>query len=266
MTHTHSHTHYQTEEKQVRKPLDVRSKILATFLVVFAVSFIVSFVQLFWFLLLFLLFFIFFKPKKSFLKHTLISFPIIISLSIFSYFSFSSSSQVYRTIFYSTLHNNFSLAMFFGIRSLLIVFFILTLINSEETFFEIIYGLDDLWMPDFLSNLTFLTYRFFYLMQEEFNRILEARSNRLYGQKFYFSLSSLKIIGNIIGSVLARSFKRAEYISGALCARGFTGKMSHTEQPWTFRGIFFLIITFVFIILIMIFAHNLNFLPKDGLS
>jgi len=136
------------------------------------------------------------------------------------------------------------------------VLFVLILIHSEDTFFDIIYGLDDLWMPDFLTNLTFLTYRFSFLMQEEFMRILEARSNRLYGQKLFFDISSLKILGNIIGSVLARSFKRAEFISATLSARGFRGKMSHPEQPWSSKGLLLVIITLFIISIIMVFAQT----------
>jgi energy-coupling factor transporter transmembrane protein EcfT len=130
------------------------------------------------------------------------------------------------------------------------------MINSEESFFEIIYGLDDLKMPTLITNLTFFTYRFFFLMQEEFGRILEARSNRLYGEKLHFNPNSLKVIGNIIGSALARSFKRAENVSATLSARGFSGKLSHPEQPWTLKGIFFLIFTFLIIVPIMIIGQT----------
>ncbi|UCE15088.1 MAG: energy-coupling factor transporter transmembrane protein EcfT [Candidatus Heimdallarchaeota archaeon] len=252
MTNVHSHIHYPIEEEKFTKFVDVRSKILATFIVILACSFLVNLKQLFWFMLIFLVFLVVFKPKKAFLKYSLATLPIILSLTLVSFLSFTSSLTVYRTIFYTTTHNNVSFSVFTGARSLLIVFFVLIMIYSEETFFEIIYGLDDLFLPNFLTNLTFLTYRFFFLMHEEFNRILEARSNRLYGQKLFFNLTSLRVMGNIIGSSLARSFKRAEYISATLSARGFSGKMSHPEQPWTITGVIFLLTVIVVIILLMV--------------
>lgn len=257
MTDLHSHIHYPIEKDKFEKLIDVRSKIIATFIVVLACSFLVNLKQLFWFILVFLVFLAVFRPKKAFFKYSIAVLPIILSLTIVSFFSFNSSLTVYRTIFYTTTHNNVSFALFSGARSLLIVFFVLIMINSEDTFFEIIYGLDDLFLPNFLTNLTFLTYRFFFLMHEEFSRILEARSNRLYGQKFFFNLTSLRIMGNIIGSALARSFKRAEYISATLSARGFSGKMSHPEQPWTFSGVIFLLTVILVIIFIMIFSLRL---------
>lgn len=187
------------------------------------------------------------RPRRSFLKYSLVSIPIILSLTIVSFFSFSSVTISYRTLFFTATHNNVSFAVFSGWRSLLIVFFVLMMINSEDSFFEIIYGLDDLHMPDLLTNLTFLTYRFFFLMEEEFKRILEARSNRLYGAPTNMSISSLQLLGNIIGSVLARSFKRAEYVSATLAARGFSSssKMSHPEQPWTSGGVLLIIFTLI---------------------
>lgn len=257
MTDLHSHIHYPIEEEKFDKLIDVRSKILATFSVVLACSFLVNLKQLFWFLLLFLVFLTIFRPKKTFLKYSIVALPIILSLTLVSFFSFNPSLTVYRTIFYTTTHNNVSFAFFSGARSLLIVFFVLIMISSEDTFFEIIYGLDDLFLPNFLTNLTFLTYRFFFLIHEEFNRILEARSNRLYGQKFFFNLTSLRLMGNIIGSSLARSFKRAEYISATLSARGFSGKMSHPEQPWTLNGVLFLLTVIFVIILIMVFSLSI---------
>lgn len=141
--------------------------------------------------------------------------------------------------------------IFSGLRSLLIVLFVLMLINSEESFFEIIYGLNDLQMPHLLTSLTFFTYRFFSLMQEELERILEARSNRLYGERLRMNFSSMKIISNIIAGLLARSFKRAEYVSATLSARGFSGRLIHPHQPWSLGGVIFLIIILILVIIAM---------------
>lgn len=186
------------------------------------------------------------------LKYSILATPIILSLTVISFLSFNPSITVYKTVLYTTTHTNVSFAIFSGARSLLIVFFVLTMINSEETFFETIYGLNDLFLPSFLTNLTFLTYRSFFLMEEEFKRVLEARSNRFYGQKLFLNFNSLKITGNIIGSALARSFKRAEHISATLSARGFSGKIPHPRIPWRSNGIIFLTIILILTLLIMI--------------
>ncbi|NHJ01564.1 MAG: hypothetical protein EAX86_05445 [Candidatus Heimdallarchaeota archaeon] len=249
MHSTRTHPHYKINGEKIDQKIDVRSKILSIFMIVLICSFLVNFYQLLCFSFIFLVYTILLRPKPSFIKYLLLSLPIILSLTLISFFSFSSAPILYRTFFFSTTHNNLSFAVFSGFRSLLIVSFVLMMIHSEESFFEIIYGLDDLRMPDLLTNLTFLTYRFLFLMEEEFRRILEARSNRLYGTPTKMSFSSLKILGNIIGSVLARSFRRAEYVSATLAARGFSSssKMSHPEQPWTLHGCLLMLLTLILI-------------------
>ncbi len=256
MVNLNSHIHYPVDTDAHSKAIDVRSKIIAILSVVLACTLTIDFNQLSWFCILLVLDWIILRPRKSLLKYSIISLPIISSLALISFLTFSSSPVTYKSLFYETTHNNFSLALFFGFRSLLLVLFILILINSEESFFEIIYGLDDFRMPDLLTNLTFLTYRFFFLMQEEFSRILEARSNRIYGETLRMNLRSMQVIGTIIGSALARSFKRAEYISAALSARGFSGKISHPEQPWTRRGIIFSLFTLILVILILLLGQT----------
>lgn len=257
MTGSDSHLHYPPLEEISIIRVDVRSKIIASFFVILACSFIVTSNQLIWFIVLLLIYTPVLRPRKSFIKYTLAALPIILSLTFISFISFSSAPVVYKNLFYQTVHNNISFAFFSGLRSIVIVSFVLITINSEESFFEIIYGLDDLKMPRLITNLTFLTYRFFFLMQEELSRILEARSNRFYGQKIYLNLASLKLTGNIIGSVLARSFKRAEYISATLSARGFTGKISHPEQPWTPVGVFFIIFTIIYVLMLMVIGESM---------
>ena len=265
MTEPLSHMDIPLNERKYDKKIDIRSKIIACLIIIIGCSFVVTINQLLWFLILLCFYFLAFKPRKSIFKYALVALPIILSLTIITFASFSPTPIVYRNLFYTTIHNNVSFALFSGFRGILIVLFVAVIIHSEYSFFEIIYGLDDLKMPRLMTNLTFLTYRFFFLIQEEFTRILEARSNRFYGQKTYLNLTSLKITGNIIGSVLARSFKRAEYVSATLSARGFTGKFSHPEQPWTSTGLVFIFITIIYVLMIMIIGENLSILLLDEL-
>ncbi|MFX0063078.1 MAG: energy-coupling factor ABC transporter permease [Candidatus Hermodarchaeota archaeon] len=231
--------------------IDVRSKIIATFVVVVSCSLLVELTQVLWFISIFLLFVLLFRPKKTFLLHILGVLPIIGSLTILAFLSFSKSPIVYRGLLYVTVHDNVSFALFSGFRSLLIALFILILIASEESFFEIVYGLDDLKVPTLITSLTFFIYRYFFLLKEELERTLEARSNRLYGEKLHMNLSSLKLIGNIIGGLLARSFQRAGNIAETLSARGFTGELIHPHRPWTVKGFTFLSVIVILVIVIL---------------
>jgi energy-coupling factor transporter transmembrane protein EcfT len=159
---------------------------------------------------------------------------------------------------YEATHNKGSFACFTAFRSIVIISFVLVIVSSEESFFEIIYGLDDLKLPGLITNMLFLTYHFFNLIQKEFSRILDARSNRMYRESSIIQLRSLSLIGNILGASLARSFKRAEYISASLSVRGFssTSHFSHPEKPWTRSGLFFVVLTIITSIFIGIYGQN----------
>ncbi|MFX1250715.1 MAG: energy-coupling factor ABC transporter permease [Promethearchaeota archaeon] len=231
--------------------IDVRSKIIATFLVVLSCSLMVELTQVLWFIPIFFLFVLIYRPKKTFLIHILGVLPIIGSLTLLAFLSFSKSPIVYSGLLYVTVHDNVSFALFSGFRSLLIALFVLMLIASEESFFEVVYGLDDLKVPTLITSLTFFIYRYFFLLKEELERTLEARSNRLYGEKLHMNWSSLKLVGNIIGGLLARSFQRAGNIAETLSARGFTGELIHPHRPWTVKGLTFLSVIVILVIIIL---------------
>ncbi|MHA2156871.1 MAG: energy-coupling factor transporter transmembrane component T family protein [Candidatus Hodarchaeales archaeon] len=253
MTDIHHHYSALQTQKQV---LDIRSKLIGLVLIVLGCSFLVDFSQVSWYTILLLLLVLILKPRKTILKQIVLTLPLIISLSLISFFSFD--PPTYTNFLFEATHNKVSFALFTAFRSIVIISYILVIVNSEESFFEIIYGLDDLKLPGLLTNLLFLTYRFFSLIQEEFSRILDARSNRMYSESSIMQLRSLKLIGNILGASLARSFKRAEYISASLSARGFSGtsKFSHPEKPWTRSGFLFVIFTINISIFIGFYGQN----------
>ncbi len=252
MTDKHHHYVALGAPKQV---LDIRSKLLGLVLIVLGCSFLVDISQVSWYAILLLLLLLILRPRKTFLKQIVLTLPLILSLSLISFFSFDPPS--FSNFLYETTHTKGSFAFFTAFRSIVIVSSILVIVSSEESFFEIIYGLDDLKLPGLLTNLLFLTYRFFSLIQEEFSRILDARSNRMYSESSIMQLRSLKLIGNILGASLARSFKRAEYISASLSARGFSGtsKFSHPEKPWTRSGFLFVIFAIIVNIFIGLYGQ-----------
>ena len=67
----------------------------------------------------------------------------------------------------------------------------------------------------------------------------QARDARSFGRKSY----PLKVWGTLVGQLLIRTFDRAERISRAMLARGFTGRISEgmSERPaWKMRDTLFL--------------------------
>ncbi len=248
--------HHYIDLRTQKQLFDTRSKLIGLIVIVLGGSLLVDLFQVSWYFLLLLLLLPILKPRRTFLKQIIFTLPLILSLSLISFFSFDPHS--FSNFLYEAVHTKTSFAFFTAFRSIMIISFILVIVNSEESFFEIIYGLDDLKLPGLLTNLLFLTYHFFNLIQEEFSRILDARSNRMFSESSIMQLGSLKLIGNILGASLARSFKRAEYISASLSARGFTSTstFSHPEKPWTRSGVLFIICILIISIFIGIYGQN----------
>lgn len=231
-------THH--DEKSVIAPSfsrDTRSKLIAALGATTGTSFAVSFEQIIWFLGLFLVVYVTFRPRRSLFKKLLIPFPIILAFGVLSFLT-RPENFIYSNGFMSESFSRSSFAAFMVLKALLAVGFVLSVVESES-FYDVIYALDDLHFPRVFTSLLFLTYRNIFLIQAEFGRMLEARYNRNFGKRMFFNFSTLKIIGNMIGGVLVRSLKRSEHTADILVARGFQGRFPHPAKPWSTFGIMF---------------------------
>ncbi|MHA1167803.1 MAG: energy-coupling factor transporter transmembrane component T [Candidatus Hodarchaeales archaeon] len=204
----------------------------------------------------FLIIFFYFKPRymQVFLK-MIASIPLILSLLLLSIVSrpaeFIFSNGIFTTTFTST-----SFALLQLLRTLIIIFFTLSFIEGENSFFDVIYALDDFHLPGILISILFLMKRFIKTTQEELRRILDARYNRHYSTPNRFSLEHLKILSLIISGLIARSLKKSDIVSDSLSTRGFKRRFPHQQLNWTRTGLTILITTITFSSLITLFHIN----------
>jgi len=86
--------------------------------------------------------------------------------------------------------------------------------------------------PNVLSTLFLLIYRYLFILTDEFIRLNQARQCRSAGG----SRLSPSVAGALIGSVLLRTWDRAERITNAMRLRGFTGPTPLSSPlKWTVR-------------------------------
>lgn len=123
-------------------------------------------------------------------------------------------------------------------RSLLCLIFLLILTNTTR-FPELLGGLRKLGCPQVLVlNLGFL-YRYLFVLTEEVLRMRQARDCRDVGRKPW--TSELKILGSMLGTVLLRSFERAERMYQAMLSRGYSGEFPIlSTRSFTWRDLCFL--------------------------
>jgi cobalt/nickel transport system permease protein len=78
-----------------------------------------------------------------------------------------------------------------------------------------------LYFPRLLVLLILLTYRYAFLLLEEFSRLRIAL--RVRGFRNRANLHSYRTIGQVAGTLLVRSHERSERVAQAMAARGFDG-------------------------------------------
>jgi cobalt/nickel transport system permease protein len=247
----HFHTH-EIELKSSIRISDTKSKFIITIITVLALSFIVSYsslIVIYLFTLLVALFY--YRPSfRAVLMKMIFPLPLIVSLAILSLVS-RPDIFVFSNGLFSSTFTNVSFALFQTLRSFLIVFVVLSFIEGEDSFYEVIYALDELYIPRLFNNLLFLMYRSIFITQEELRRIREARYNRYNITPSYLSWTNLKITGNIIAGLIARSLNRSENIADNLSARGFQMKFPHEPKKWTGIGIGLCLFSLIFNVLVI---------------
>jgi len=115
--------------------------------------------------------------------------------------------------------------LYFGflvaIRSLTAIILVITLLGSQK-FETTLKGLALLKIPDIIIQMLLFTYRYIFVMIDEFICIWSAMRSK--GYKFRTNMSGLKVIGNLIGVLLVKSYERAERVYMAMIAKGYSGK------------------------------------------
>ncbi|MFX0117635.1 MAG: energy-coupling factor transporter transmembrane component T, partial [Candidatus Hodarchaeota archaeon] len=129
---------------------DTRSKLIAILGATIGTAFTVSFDQLSWFLGLFLVVFIAFRPRRSLFKKLLIPLPIILAFGILSFLTRPDNFR-YSNGFMSASFDKTGFAVFMIFKALIAVCFILSVVESES-FYDVIYALDDLHFPRIFTS------------------------------------------------------------------------------------------------------------------
>lgn len=98
---------------------------------------------------------------------------------------------------------------------------ILILLTNTTRFAELLRGLRRLGCPSILvMNLGFL-YRYLFVLTEEVMRMRQARECRRVGRGR--AAPEVKLLGSMLGTLLLRSFERAERLYQAMLSRGSSG-------------------------------------------
>jgi len=124
------------------------------------------------------------------------------------------------------------------LRSILCLMLLIMLTNTTR-FVELLRGLRKLGCPRILVlNLSFL-YRYLFVLTEEVLRMRQARDCRRVCRGPM--RGELKLLGSMLGTLLIRSFERAERMYQAMLSRGYSGEFQVlAPRKFTWRDLAFL--------------------------
>lgn len=131
------------------------------------------------------------------------------------------------------------------VRAVLCLILLILLTNTTR-FVELLRGLRKFGCPQVLvMNMSFL-YRYLFVLTEETMRMKQARDCRRVGRAPF--LEELKILSSMLGTLLIRSFERAERMHSAMLSRGYSGEFPViSPRKFSWRDLAFLSIVLLFI-------------------
>jgi len=114
-------------------------------------------------------------------------------------------------------------AMFLRISTCVLA---ILLLSSTTPFFDMLKGLQRLWVPRIFVNLMLFTYRYLFVISDEMGRMSVARKARGASRgRSLLDRAAMKNISSTAGMVLVRAHDRGLRMHDALRSRGFDGKI-----------------------------------------
>ncbi|MDR2368660.1 MAG: cobalt ECF transporter T component CbiQ [Deltaproteobacteria bacterium] len=136
-------------------------------------------------------------------------------------FSFSSPGHVVATIGpLKVTREGLDLATLLTLKGNAIVLAVLAILGTSPLYVLAAAG-RRLRFPEKLVGLFLLTVRYYQVIFKEYQRLRKAMRAR--GFKLGLSRNSLRGVSNLVGSLLVRSFDRAERVHRAMVSRGYMG-------------------------------------------
>ena len=119
------------------------------------------------------------------------------------------------------------------------------------------YALNRLHVPDKIVHLLLMTYRYVFLIEEEYHRLI--RTARMRGFRPVTNMHTYKTYASIIGMLLVRAAIRAEQVYKAMVCRGFKRKFYCLHVFSTGRNEWLFAIAMSVVIVVLIYFEFTNF-------
>ncbi len=214
--------------------LDPKSKLIITTLMVTGVAISIEPFQVLFFGLLSIPLIILYKPRPSFIKKLLITFPWLIT--VITVFALTVKEPVTIHLFYfSRPYTPMQFSQLVAFRFVISALHTSILIESEESMMSIIEALSSLGISQNLVTILLLINRIATSINIQYRKKLLAARTR--GALQLNKRSSISFKLQILGRILANTMNYSDNTADTLTARGFDGQFTSTIRSWTSDGL-----------------------------
>lgn len=144
-----------------------------------------------------------------------------------------------------------ALAALISIKANAIILFFITLL-ATSTVVDLGHGLESLRMPKKLCLLLLFSYRYIFVVNQEYHRLLRAAKLRCFKPRT--NLHTYRTYAYLFGMTLVKSWNRAERVGQAMMLRGFHGQFYSLEEKTVTK------VDFIFLIIMMSAAIGLAYI------
>lgn len=147
------------------------------------------------------------------------------------------------------------LAIMIALKAFSVILLIFPMLSTMK-FVTFIKALEKLHIPNKLVQIISFTYRYIFVLSNEFKRTLISIEVRNY--KKHASSYKFRVLGNAIGMLLVRSYERGERIFQSMVARGYIGKIKTLDKFKMYPKDWAKASTLIFIAILIHFISYLN--------
>jgi len=155
-------------------------------------------------------------PASFFLKRCLIASPFILMAALMLPVSFFLGGE--------SASRNLNIGVVVFSLSILLkayaAILLLVLLTSTDKFHRLLKGMRSMHLPNILTMMSALMYRYIFIINDERLKTNRARDSRSPGR---FRSGRIKVYGNQTAKIFLRSWKRAQTVYQSMLSRGFKG-------------------------------------------
>lgn len=209
----------------LRSPIhsfDARAKTVCFFLLIISLSLLENLLVQFFALLVVLVIVLSSNIPLSFVASRL-KWVVFFIFMVAVLLPFTMGSEAILSLGFIHLYREGSLrAVSISLKAISIVLMMFPLLGTMR-FVDFLKALEKLRLPGKLVQVVALTYRYIFVLLNQIKQTMISMESR--GYKKRGMLFRPRIIGNVIGTFLLRSYEKSEKVSRAMASRGYDGTM-----------------------------------------